>query len=109
MRNILHQVYSEFRWRRSDRRKLLLRLPKSSVGAEIGVHLGEFSRQILQLAKPKTLYLVDPWLHFGEELYSESLYGGLSGGQEEMDARYQGVVDQFKAESISGSVSVVRG
>ena len=109
MKRFMHKAYSELRWRRSDRRKVLLELPKASVGAEIGVHLGEFSSRILQVAAPKTLYLVDPWEYFGDERYSQSLYGGLSGGQAEMDARYQNVVSRFEAESASGVVSVVRG
>jgi len=34
---------------------------KNAVGAEIGVLYWQFSEQILEIAKPKLLYLVDPW------------------------------------------------
>lgn len=36
-------------------------LPHEGVGVEIGVFLGQFSKIILEKAKPKKLYLVDPW------------------------------------------------
>ena len=35
--------------------------PKGSIGAEIGVRKGEFSRVILDTVKPSLLYLVDCW------------------------------------------------
>jgi hypothetical protein len=34
---------------------------QKGVGLEIGVFLGQFSEHILKIAKPKKLYLVDPW------------------------------------------------
>lgn len=55
--------------------------PKGGIGAEIGVFYGQFSEIIIEVAKPKMLYLVDPWLYddkFGnrtpeqiEEIYQE--------------------------------------
>jgi hypothetical protein len=55
--------------------------PKYGIGAEIGVFYGQFSEIIFRVAKPKILYLVDPWSHddkFGnrtpeqiEEIYQE--------------------------------------
>ena len=41
------------------RTDLLKLLPKDSIGIEIGVFKGEFSKQILEIAKPKMLYLLD--------------------------------------------------
>ena len=36
-------------------------LPKHSVGAEIGVHKGDFSAVILATVAPDRLHLIDPW------------------------------------------------
>ena len=36
-------------------------LPKSSVGAELGVHRAQFSRILLREVRPRILYLVDAW------------------------------------------------
>ena len=43
------------------RADFLDRLPKDSVGIELGVFKGEFSADILRVAKPKELHLVDAW------------------------------------------------
>ena len=40
---------------------LLCRMPERSVCAEIGVHEGEFSAQILDTVDPEKLHLIDPW------------------------------------------------
>lgn len=36
-------------------------LPEGSIGAELGVARGDFSKRMLQVVKPKRLYLVDAW------------------------------------------------
>lgn len=42
-------------------------LPKHSVGAELGVFKGEFSRHILTVVRPRELHLIDLWwVGFGE-------------------------------------------
>jgi hypothetical protein len=41
------------------RSELLQDLPKNSVGAEIGVFCGDFSREILHIVQPQCLHLVD--------------------------------------------------
>lgn len=38
-----------------------------TIGAEIGVHKGEFTQAILEYAKPKQLHLIDPWYLYGKE------------------------------------------
>lgn len=55
---------------RSRRRARALErhVPKSTVGAEIGVFWAHFSERILDHFQPKTLYLVDPW----SKLYGET-------------------------------------
>lgn len=37
------------------------RLPKGTVGAEIGVMLGQFTEQIVRIAEPRHVYAVDHW------------------------------------------------
>ena len=58
----LTQLVRKFRkrTRQKSRRDLLLHsIPKYSIGAEIGVHQGDFSEQILTITKPKKLFLID--------------------------------------------------
>jgi hypothetical protein len=43
------------------REELLEFLPKNSIGVEVGVWKGQFSKIILKTLTPKMLYLVDPW------------------------------------------------
>jgi hypothetical protein len=89
---------------------LLERLPKDSVGAEIGVHLGDFAAEILERVKPYKFHLIDPWRYEDSELYSEAWYGGKAkGGQQELDARHEAVLHRFKALIDIGKVEVHRG
>ncbi len=44
-----------------NRSVLLDKLPKHSVGAELGVEYGNFSKDIMELVQPKELHLVDLW------------------------------------------------
>jgi hypothetical protein len=43
------------------REQLITLLPKYSIGAEIGVFKGDFSKILLDIVKPSILYLIDPW------------------------------------------------
>ena len=45
-------------------------LPKNSICAEIGVYLGENAERILNISKPKKLYLIDIWSQ-SRERYQE--------------------------------------
>ena len=64
-------------------------LPRKSIGAEIGVHKGDFSRKILRTVSPAALHLIDPWRHETSETYKDAWYGGQAEGRQgEMDARY---------------------
>jgi hypothetical protein len=85
-------------------------LPRRSVGAEIGVHLGDFSAEILRIVAPARLHLVDPWEHFDSPTYKQAWYGGgAKGGQTEMDERYESVLVRFRSEIQTGQVVVHRG
>jgi hypothetical protein len=55
-----------------NRLELLHYLPKNSVGAELGVYLGEFSQEILNSVRPDKLYLIDVW-DFIELSYKDKL------------------------------------
>lgn len=49
-----------------DRNEFISIFPKNSIGIEIGVQYGGHSNDLLRLAEPKKLYLVDPWIEQGE-------------------------------------------
>ena len=88
---------------------LLEMLPRQSVGAEVGVHLGDFSAEILRAVAPRELHLIDPWRHEASEAYSEAWYGGKArDGQAEMDARHRRVCERFAAEMRAGQVKIHR-
>lgn len=92
------------------RRFLLEALPTSSIGVEIGVHQGDFSRAILDVVSPSHLHLIDPWKYEASPTYQQALYGGRAqNGQEEMDVRYSEVLTRFDREIRSGQVTVHRG
>lgn len=94
---------------REHRRRLLEALPKESVGAEIGVHVGDFSSAILRVVRPARLHLIDPWEHEVGEAYGDAWYGGGAvGGQDTMDMRFRAVTARFAAEITSGRVVVHR-
>ena len=44
-----------------NREKLLEKMPKKSVMAEIGVDQGEFSQSILNIVQPEKMHLIDSW------------------------------------------------
>lgn len=94
----------------NDRQFLLDTLPKGSVGAEIGVHFGDFSSQLLRTVQPRELNLIDPWAYESATEYRDAWFGGrVSGGQSEMDARHASVCNRFAREASSGRVKIHRG
>ncbi len=95
-----------FHW---DRNFLLHQVPPGGVAAEIGVWKGDFSRAILDIARPSKLHLIDPWKFEGGAEYAESLYGrNAVGGQAAMDATYDAVRRRFAPEIGAGTVVVHR-
>lgn len=96
---------------RFGHRAFLLRLlPVGSVGAEIGVYRGRFSEQILRIARPRELHLIDPWKHEKGEVYRKALFGGRSqGGQAGMDACLERVRSKFARDIAAGRVVIHRG
>jgi predicted O-methyltransferase YrrM len=75
-----------------DRQALLASLPPGGVAAEIGVDQGDFTEQILQLAKPRRLHLIDSW---ATTRYNED--------------KAQRVQARFAARIAAGEVSIHRG
>src|SRR2546426_11614701 len=65
-------------------------LPRGSVGAEIGVWKGDFSKLLLRRVRPAELHLVDPWVHASDAAHSDAWYG--KSDQDQMDAMHQSVV-----------------
>jgi hypothetical protein len=91
-----------------DRMKLLEFLPQGNV-CEIGVLKGDFSMNILEITKPKKLFLVDSWKH-----YSSGYVDSNNVSQKENDYRYEYTKKRFesfenvkiiRAESIYASLN----
>jgi hypothetical protein len=95
----------------AERRRFLFDLlPGRSVGAEIGVHQGDFSRVLLDEVAPTVLHLIDPWHHEPSPTYERALYGGRAEeGQAQMDRRHADVLQRFDEEIQRGQVVVHRG
>lgn len=88
-----------------DRRTMFrTKVPRNSVGAEIGVARGDFSEVILAEAKPRKLHLVDCWTQqFGDyELDPANV------PQADHDAALNAVCARFESEIRSGVVKVWR-
>jgi Methyltransferase domain len=95
--------------RRSERRRLLARLPKSANGAEVGSWKGDFAAQLLTRTNPRSLYLIDPWEHRDETTYEQAMFGGHGAeGEAGMQAVYDSVRDRFSTEIERGRVIVRR-
>ena len=94
---------------RRERARLLRRLPKSSVGVEIGVWSGDLSAAILRAVRPVRLHLLDPWAFAPDERYEQAWYGGArAGSQAEMDEVYKRVLQRFETEIADGAVVIHR-
>ena len=62
-RNVIKNKH-EFKGRKlyyDHRLFLLLKLPRNSVGAEIGVYIGDYAKRIIKMTQPLELTLIDPW------------------------------------------------
>lgn len=89
-----------------SKNKILQIIPKNSVGAEIGVHLGNFSENIIKNVRPKLIYLIDPWLVSNNPVHANSWYSGDTITQKVMDERYQSVRRKFS--SYKDNVKIIR-
>ncbi len=85
------------------RARMLGKLPKGAVVAEIGVWEGSFSAKIMEICAPSMLHLIDPWLYMPE-------FGNTGFGRKKnehlMEQKWHDVVARFKDEP---KVQVHRG
>jgi uncharacterized protein YndB with AHSA1/START domain len=85
-----------------DRPQFIARLPRHSVGAEIGVWKGEFSAELLAVVEPELLVLIDPWEKNTDHTNYEST---VNTTQERLDGIYEAVVERFR---LAEGVEVIR-
>jgi hypothetical protein len=85
-----------------DRSFLLDYLPEQSVGAEIGVWKGGFTKQILEAVNPKELFLIDPYAY--QPSYTSAWYGKPELDQGKMDAIFEET--KTNLEAISDDVNL---
>jgi hypothetical protein len=76
------------------RGRLLERMPKGGVAAEVGVWEGKFSERILAITQPRRLHLIDPWLYQPE--FGNTGFGRKK-NETRMDEMYREVVARFAA------------
>ncbi|MEM9138529.1 MAG: class I SAM-dependent methyltransferase [Pseudomonadota bacterium] len=88
------------------REHVLGMLPKSAVGAEIGVWKGDFSAQILKIAAPAVLHLIDPWAATDAPDHQSAWYATGSGV--DMEAIHDQVLARFEAERRTGQIVIHR-
>ena len=55
---------------------------------EIGIHKGDFSKQLAKQLKPKKLILVDPWIAYDDDIYAKSWYGNSSKSNQSIQDKY---------------------
>ena len=90
-------------WKNRNRSKFLEILPKNSVGVELGVFKGDFSKKILEIVQPEKLYLVDPWWLLGQKTWRFSLIN------RSVVSGYINVVKNFEDELVNGKVEIKVG
>lgn len=79
-------------------------MPENSIGLEIGVWKGTFSKFINSNKQLSHFYLCDPWSFQPE--FPQNWYGGaISKEQKDMDAIYESVNNEFKDFT---NVSIIR-
>lgn len=76
------------------------RFPKGAIGAEVGVLRGRFSQILLDVTKPKCLYLIDPWKQY-------DIPGMPS--QERFNMVARDVQAKFEDQVAGGTVVIQRG
>ena len=76
---------------------------------EIGVHKGDFSKQLSHNLHPKKLILVDPWIAYDDEIYSNSWYGNSAiSNQTIQDQYFFDIKKYFEKEIKLNTVEVHR-
>ena len=88
-----------------SRSQLLQFLPKGGEVAEIGVANGDFSKDILDIAAPRRLHLIDPWEHQDRADYARD---GNNVSDAEQEARFNAVLARFRDQIDGKTVCVHR-
>ncbi len=90
----------------TTRQEIIKYLPSHNNVCEIGVDLGFYSNDILNSCNPKSLHLIDPWIHIDDPDYKNDTVNVDNSRQEE---KYRSVLKRFSNEILSGQVKVHRG
>ena len=76
---------------------------------EIGIHRGDFSKQLISKFNPKKLYLVDPWIAYKDFIYKNSWYGNSDkSNQKIQDKYYLDLLNYFEKDIYEKRVEVHR-
>ncbi len=76
---------------------------------EIGIHRGDFSKQLITKLNPKKLYLVDPWIAYKDFIYKNSWYGNSDvSNQKIQDKYYLDLLNYFEKDIYEKRVEVHR-
>ena len=73
-------------------------LARGGIGAELGVHRGDFAAELLELAEPTRLHLIDLWYLFGREWH----WG--EGEERSTIGALKRILDRFEEELVAGRV-----
>lgn len=79
-----------------NRQQLLELLPSNGVVAELGVYRGDFASKILDISKPKQLYLIDSWKP------------DFQNPEQTVDANEEFTRNKFRNEIEKGVVQIVK-
>ena len=76
---------------------------------EIGVHRGDFSKELLNNFNPRKMVLVDPWLAFENIVYKDSLYGNKNNNGQDLQNQYFNEVKKtFNNEILNNKIEIIR-
>ncbi len=89
-----------------SRKTLIGYLPKGGEVVEIGVATGAFSSQILTVAEPDCLHLIDPWEYQARADYVNDANNVSDAEQRD---RYQAILTRFAPQIAGGTVKIHRG
>ena len=87
------------------RETLLQFLPPGGTVAEVGTAKGDFAEDLLKVARPRRLHLIDPWLHHAEGEYQKD---NSNVSAEEFEDRYAAVMARFSEPMSTGQVRIHR-
>ena len=76
---------------------------------EIGVHKGDFSKQLAHNLDPKKLILVDPWIAYSDLIYQKSWYGNTQhSNQNIQDQYFLDVNKRFEKDILENKIELHR-